>query len=515
MFLPLLLRLRSLLSAPAALAARIDALASRAGPELLRPALRVALAARELRLEAAAASAHASPASSLSSFSPSGPGRRNGTATSSAVGRRGSNSLSSLESRLDSGDDGENGDGAAAAAARAAVAAALASADGDDELARALGPGGRPSSFFEAARAELSAVLSAAAAAAGGGGGAGGGSGGSGGGTSPPAPAPPLLRCPLDPTLPPSAASAGGPVLVAADVSNAELVAPHLVVQAAHLLALLPRGDAFLSVYESGSSATDATRDWLLLAEALARALGAPSRVVRGGRLERRPGQNRIEFLAEARNRALQPLWSEEGVRGEVLEEEREEEGDDEFVPPRPSAPFAANGSSTVSSSRQNQQQQSAVASSRRAARVAAASGGTNDVDDEEEASSSSSSSSSGSSSGAGGGWPASRVLFLNDVFFCASDALRLLSHVDPSAGPDAGKADLSCGLDFDRPRLQDAPLDEQVRISFFRSFFFFPRKLFSHPDTHKKYRSSSGPRGSRGGGALSRPSSCLCRGRC
>ena len=474
-----------LLSAPAALAARVDALASWAGPELLRPAMRVALSARELRLAgeggAGAASFSSASSSSSSSSSPSSPsstsfpwarggGGGNGTAKA-AREREGGLLLALLVSlapvrRLE-GDDG-------GAAARAAVAAALASPGGDEELSLALGlsrsssSSSSPSSSeslkaFDAARAELSAVLSAAAAAA-----AAGGVGGGGGSLSPSSPPPPLA-CPLDPTLPLSAASAGGPVLVAADVSNAELVAPHLVVQAAHLLALLPRAGAFLSIYESGSSAGDATRDWLLLAKALASALGSPSRVVVAGRLQRRLGQDRIEFLAEARNRALQPLWSEEGVLGEVVDGDeggRGGGGDREGVP-RP-APSAANGSSSSSfgsSSRQQQQQQQqqhqqSVASSRRAARVAAASD-----DDGGGGGATDGASSGGGGGGGGGGWPAARVLFLNDVFFCASDALRLLAHVDPGAPPAAGRADLSCGLDFDRPRLQDAPLAAQADL--------------------------------------------------
>lgn len=35
--------------------------------------------------------------------------------------------------------------------------------------------------------------------------------------------------------------------------------------------------------------------------------------------------------------------------------------------------------------------------------------------------------------------WPADSVVFLNDVYFCASGVLRLLHH----------DADLACGLDF------------------------------------------------------------------
>ena len=35
--------------------------------------------------------------------------------------------------------------------------------------------------------------------------------------------------------------------------------------------------------------------------------------------------------------------------------------------------------------------------------------------------------------------WPPKRIVFINDVFFCARDAVRLLLH----------KADMACGLDY------------------------------------------------------------------
>ena len=40
-------------------------------------------------------------------------------------------------------------------------------------------------------------------------------------------------------------------------------------------------------------------------------------------------------------------------------------------------------------------------------------------------------------------------MIFLNDVFFCAHDVVRLLQH----------KADIVCGMDFDRPKLDEAPM--------------------------------------------------------
>lgn len=36
-------------------------------------------------------------------------------------------------------------------------------------------------------------------------------------------------------------------------------------------------------------------------------------------------------------------------------------------------------------------------------------------------------------------GWPPAKVLFMNDVYFCAKDAVRLLLH----------NADIACGMDY------------------------------------------------------------------
>ncbi len=36
--------------------------------------------------------------------------------------------------------------------------------------------------------------------------------------------------------------------------------------------------------------------------------------------------------------------------------------------------------------------------------------------------------------------WVADRLVFINDVFFCAGDLIRLLQHDD---------ADMACGMDF------------------------------------------------------------------
>ncbi|KAI8470694.1 MAG: hypothetical protein J3K34DRAFT_458716 [Monoraphidium minutum] len=138
-----------------------------------------------------------------------------------------------------------------------------------------------------------------------------------------------------DPSLPP-ALPPGRRVLVAANLRNSEAVMPNFVVQ---LLALVvaqgedgaapargpggegeegaapvrgPGGKAgggessvFVSVYESGSKAGDATGDWLLLLRMLLEPIAVPSNITARGGLTRAAGQERIEFLAAARNALL------------------------------------------------------------------------------------------------------------------------------------------------------------------------------------------------------------------
>ena len=97
-----------------------------------------------------------------------------------------------------------------------------------------------------------------------------------------------------------------------------------------------------------------------------------------GGNLTRAPDQDRIDFLAQVRNAALEPLWLETTTESGTA-----------------NTWFDAKGL--------------------RAAVL----------------------------------WPADKVIFLNDVYFCARDAVRLLLH----------NADMACGMDFDRKKLDQVPV--------------------------------------------------------
>ena len=98
---------------------------------------------------------------------------------------------------------------------------------------------------------------------------------------------------------------------------------------------------------------------------------------IAGGNLTRSPEQDRIDFLAEVRNAALEPLWLDV----------------QEPAPTNSSAWF----------------------SNRKTTKL----------------------------------WPADKVVFFNDVYFCARDVVRLLLH----------GADMACGMDFDRRKLDQVPV--------------------------------------------------------
>jgi len=105
-----------------------------------------------------------------------------------------------------------------------------------------------------------------------------------------------------------------------------------------------------------------------------------------GGNLTRQPDQDRIDFLAQVRNAALEPLWLKVGA------------GDG-------GQGVAQGGAGLWYNQRARGLKSQAL-------------------------------------------WPADKVVFLNDVYFCARDAVRLLLH----------DADMACGMDFDRKSLDQIP---------------------------------------------------------
>ena len=52
--------------------------------------------------------------------------------------------------------------------------------------------------------------------------------------------------------------------------------------------------------------------------------------------------------------------------------------------------------------------------------------------------------------------WPADKIVFFNDVYFCARDVIRLLLH----------GADMACGMDFDRRKLDQVPVSVSIFLT-------------------------------------------------
>lgn len=51
--------------------------------------------------------------------------------------------------------------------------------------------------------------------------------------------------------------------------------------------------------------------------------------------------------------------------------------------------------------------------------------------------------------------WPADKIVFLNDVYFCARDVVRLILH----------NVDMACGMDFDRRKLDQVPIQVYTQL--------------------------------------------------
>eukprot|EP00877_Chromochloris_zofingiensis_P010922 jgi/Chrzof1/6083/Cz17g09030.t1 len=98
----------------------------------------------------------------------------------------------------------------------------------------------------------------------------------------------------------------------AANLYNNDEVIPHFIFSLIQTLLRLPNNRTFVSVYESGSS--DDTATWLHVLQLSLDVIGVPSSITTRGSLIRHEGQGmgqtaRIDFQAEVRNAALQPLY--------------------------------------------------------------------------------------------------------------------------------------------------------------------------------------------------------------
>ena len=177
---------------------------------------------------------------------------------------------------------------------------------------------------------------------------------------------------------------------------------PHSNVRAAclQLLAMLPSGDIVLSIYESGSS--DSSPEWLELLRHLLELMHASTHIVVHGSERGDSGAQRIPQLAKLRNLALAPLWNSTGEQSDrgslaahylVRASRRLVAHSTGCIQPQAACSCPAAGIKFLS--RREQEGRA--------------------------------------------GFRADRVIFINDVFFCVNDVMRLVSQ----------KVDLACGMDF------------------------------------------------------------------
>ena len=217
-----------------------------------------------------------------------------------------------------------------------------------------------------------------------------------------------------------------------------------------------------------------ATGTWLEVLASLVAALGVPHRIVAGGGLVRGAGQDRIAFLAMARNAALEPLWlSSPAVEAADPGTDQHSNGSraDQRAVGNPgrrlvrSPAHTAEVTSTHDPSRQLQHWPEAGGKHSAAATAAAADSSTSsacggrrrelheragrDLRQQSAKLTAPAQTVTPSrvwrSNDEAAQFQADRVLFLNDAYSCAAGALRLLRH----------DADLVCGMDFDRPALR------------------------------------------------------------
>ncbi|KIZ04086.1 hypothetical protein MNEG_3876 [Monoraphidium neglectum] len=203
-----------------------------------------------------------------------------------------------------------------------------------------------------------------------------------------------LMDCgPGDATLPTRGSSAGR-VAIVSNLRNAAGVAPNAVLQVLRAALWLPQGAAFVLVYEDGS--TDATRRWLALLQLLLTPVGVPFKFTLDGGLARRPQEPRIAHLARIRNALVDPLFPPPSVERALCSRPRAQGH-------RQADSSAISASASASAS---------VAAASRGALLA--------------------------TSVPAACFRPDALLFINDVFFCRDDALRLMLH----------DADLACGFD-------------------------------------------------------------------
>ncbi|KAL0019036.1 hypothetical protein WJX77_006792 [Trebouxia sp. C0004] len=177
-----------------------------------------------------------------------------------------------------------------------------------------------------------------------------------------------------------------------------------------HAICQTSEGSIFVSVYESGS--TDSTGIWLRLLAKLLRLLEVPHHIETGG-VTRQDNEQRIDFLARVRNKALEPLhWHQN---------------------------YSINGSDHIS----HGQSSSSSSHTYLHSNIRSSSSSSSEANDNSSNSSSNGAGNTATTTDYDGDqfvFKADKVVFLNDVYFCAQHIHRLLAHEE---------ANLACGLDY------------------------------------------------------------------
>ena len=98
----------------------------------------------------------------------------------------------------------------------------------------------------------------------------------------------------------------GRRIFIGFNLFNSRAIMNDLLYQLLRLVAAIGENNVFISIYENGSE--DDTKIFLSKLDVLLSVFDVPRRVLTDFSPKRRPSQNRIEYLAAARNRVLEPL---------------------------------------------------------------------------------------------------------------------------------------------------------------------------------------------------------------
>lgn len=114
-----------------------------------------------------------------------------------------------------------------------------------------------------------------------------------------------IMHCNTDETLDPIPDNVKR-IFIASNQHDSQAVLPNFIKQVMDVLLDNPEKEFFVSMYESGSS--DGTPHLLHLFADVLEELDVPNEIVANGTLTRTKNQPRIDFLAQVRNKALEPL---------------------------------------------------------------------------------------------------------------------------------------------------------------------------------------------------------------